>query len=75
MAGAMHTLSRAIYVTRHGDGFRVTAHRGWVTAPAVRDFPTHAAAYAFAAAKLRTKYYSRACVLDETRVKDEGSGE
>ena len=65
---AMHVYSRPIYVTRTPEGaYRVTAHRGWVSAPVVREFEFHAQATAFAVAKLGTKYWGRSCVVDETQ--------
>ncbi len=63
----MHTISRPIYITREGDQFQVKCYRGFVTAPIMKLFDDHASATAYATSKLRTKYYSRSCVLDETQ--------
>jgi hypothetical protein len=63
----MHVYGRPIYIVREGEQFRVKCYRGFVTAPVVRDFATHAEANQFAMRKLSTKYYARACVIDETK--------
>lgn len=64
----MHTYSRPIYVLRDGARFRVKCYRGWVNAPAEYLFDSYAEARAFALRKLRTKYYARSCVMDETQL-------
>lgn len=64
----MHTLSRPIYVTQTPTGaFLVTCYRGWMNEPKKYTFTEKAEAISFAAKKLMTKYYSKSCVIDETK--------
>ncbi len=63
----MHTLTQPIYILKTETGFKVKAHRGWVTSPTVKEFSDYASAYQYAMKKFRTKYYANSCVIDETQ--------
>lgn len=65
----MHTMTRPIYISRHGSGFRVRAYRGFARRTEAF-FDTYEDAVAYANKKFATKYYEKACIIDETARQD-----
>jgi hypothetical protein len=61
----MHTMSRPICLLHTSEGFVVKCYRGWVNPPYRYTFETYDEAIAFAHKKFATKYYSKACIIDE----------